>query len=273
MPKLKYQSSGAGPIGRECGWPKRYCDRSLNARYTSTAFGHPRRHRGDRMLHRGARADAPARRARPPVDLLDAEVAHELELVVAVDGERDQAVDVGGREAGVEDRRAARFGRELHRAAAGVLGELGGADPGDQRAGHDATRKNGRARAPVVAELHDHRQVVVRTTVRRVDEVRHEPRALLQLHQDHDAGLVVRVGSGGASTSTRRCGRARSPRRCPTSNEPQTPHIGAGGWRSAPQSAQRWISRRPSAAPSQKKASSGCRSTGVAHRLALIGMI
>jgi hypothetical protein len=41
------------------------------------------------------------------------------------------------------------------------------------------------------------------------------------------------------------------------SNEPQAPHIGAGGWRSTPQSAQRWISKRPSAAPSQKKASSG----------------
>ena len=36
------------------------------------------------------------------------------------------------------------------------------------------------------------------------------------------------------------------------SSEPQLPHIGAGGCRSVPQSAQRWISSRRSATPSQK---------------------
>ncbi len=38
-----------------------------------------------------------------------------------------------GREAGVDDRRARRFGRELQLAATGVLRELGLADAGDDR--------------------------------------------------------------------------------------------------------------------------------------------
>src|SRR6185437_3892989 len=72
------------------------------------------------------------------------EVAHQLLLVVAVHRERHHAVDVGGREAGVEDRRAARLGGELHLAPARLLRELGGADAGDDGAGHElATLKNG----------------------------------------------------------------------------------------------------------------------------------
>ena len=89
---------------------------------------------GDRgVLHGGVRARASIGSARPVAHLLHAERAHEIELAARVDRERHHAVDVGGREAGVDDRRARRLGRELQLAPTRVLRELGLADAGDDR--------------------------------------------------------------------------------------------------------------------------------------------
>ena len=87
---------------------------------------------GHRRLH-----DRAARRAAAVVDagevaqLADADVAGDLDLGVGVRGERDQPVDVGRLEPGVGDRGGDRLAGQLHLAASGVLGELGGADADD----------------------------------------------------------------------------------------------------------------------------------------------
>ena len=56
-----------------------------------------------------------------------------VDLVAGVHGERDHAVDIAGRQAGVVERGADRLARQLQLAAPGFLGELGLADPGDGR--------------------------------------------------------------------------------------------------------------------------------------------
>ena len=113
-----------------------------------------------------------------------------------VDGERDHAVDVGRREPGVDDRGAARLGRELHLAATRLLRELGRADPGDDRVRSPTDLRRSdheerRARAAVIAELDDDGEVVVGTVVGRVEQVRDQSGPLLELDQDHDARRVV----------------------------------------------------------------------------------
>src|SRR6185437_14293242 len=61
-----------------------------------------------------------------------------------IHGEGDHAVDVGGCQAGVVERGIDRLASQLQFAAAGFLGELGLADPGDRA----TTRQKTHARAP-----------------------------------------------------------------------------------------------------------------------------
>ena len=88
---------------------------------------------GHRGLHDGARrGSAAVRDAGEEGEVLDADVAGDLDLFVLVDGESDHAVDVGRGEPGVVERGLDRLAGELHFAAAGLLGEFGLADPGDR---------------------------------------------------------------------------------------------------------------------------------------------
>src|SRR5439155_2722430 len=66
-------------------------------------------------------------------EVADADAPGDLDLVVAVHGERHHAVDVRRRQAGVVESRLHGLGRQAQLGAAGVLGELGGADAGDGR--------------------------------------------------------------------------------------------------------------------------------------------
>lgn len=54
-------------------------------------------------------------------------------LGVGIHGEGGQAVDVGGRESRVGQRRGDRLGGQTQFAAAGILGEIGSADTDDRR--------------------------------------------------------------------------------------------------------------------------------------------
>ena len=197
MPKLKYQSSGAGPMGRRCGWPKRYCERSLKARYTSTAFGH-------RPTPTAATACCTVVHApTAPPGVRDHQlISSTPRLRMSSSSSLPSTVKVTrpstsvGREPGVEDRargtlrpRAAsccvrspsrtRWRRFLRRCCPSRRGPFG--DDSEER----------RDGSPVVSELDDHREIVVRTVVRWVNEVRHEPCPFIELHEDHDARFVV----------------------------------------------------------------------------------
>ncbi len=93
-----------------------------------------------------AAAVGDAREERQP---RDAEVARDLDLLVGVHREGDQAVDVARVQPGVVERRLDRLAGELELAAARLLGELGLADAGDggavaQRPAHDPALASGR---------------------------------------------------------------------------------------------------------------------------------
>ena len=83
--------------------------------------------------------DGAARRPTAVVDLTeevqlgDAELARHRNLRVGVHGEGDEAVDLGGTEAGVVARRVDGLHGELELAATGVLGEVSRADAGNRR--------------------------------------------------------------------------------------------------------------------------------------------
>ena len=86
-----------------------------------------------------------------------------------------------------------------------------------------------RQHAVVVPELDGHREVVVgaRIVVRRVDQVRDQPRALLELDEHDDARVVGRFGW---SDKIHVRIRPRPLASCVShSSDPQLPHIGAGG--------------------------------------------
>ena len=103
-------------------------------------LGHPGRDGQRGLLHdRAGRAAAVADLAEER-QLAGAQLAGDRDLGAAVHHERDQAVHVGGGQAGVVQRGADRLGGQLQLAAARVLGELGRAQAGDGRgpAGHAA---------------------------------------------------------------------------------------------------------------------------------------
>ena len=81
----------------------------------------------------------------------DSDIAGDLDLLVVVDAEGDHAVDVGWPQPGVIDRGLDRFARELHLAAAGLLGEFGLADSHE---GGFAAKPAGHASTPVEQTKH-----------------------------------------------------------------------------------------------------------------------
>jgi hypothetical protein len=87
------------------------------------------------VLHGGAGGAAPVADLVEEAQLAQAELAGDGDLGVAVHGEGDQAVHVGGGQAGVGQGRGDRLDGQPKLAAPGVLGELGGADAGDRRPG------------------------------------------------------------------------------------------------------------------------------------------
>ena len=101
------------------------------------------------------------------MQLGDAELARDRDLGVAVHGEGNQAVHVGRAQAGVVQRGPDRLDGQPQLAAAGVLGELGRADPDDRAAAVMAGRSSGLGGHDVVAEAapaghRDHLLVAVR---------------------------------------------------------------------------------------------------------------
>ena len=124
----------------------------------------------------------------------------------------------------------------------------------DLRRGH---REERRARAAVVAELDDHRRGRRRDR-RAAGRPGSRPGGCPpRARPGSRCAVRRRDGSGGATRSTCTI-RPRPVDSCAShSSDPHAPHIGAGGWRSVPHSAQRWMTSRSSAAASQKKASSG----------------
>src|SRR5215472_2597332 len=70
--------------------------------------------------------------AAPVATAIAAEFTGNRDLGVTVHAERDHAVHIGCREPGVIEGCAGRFHGKLELAATGVLGELGGPDPGDR---------------------------------------------------------------------------------------------------------------------------------------------
>ena len=92
--------------------------------------GHPGRD-GHRRVHHGAgRRAAAVRHAGEEVQVADAHVAGDFDLVAGVHGEGDHAVDVAGGQPGVVERGTDCLAGQLEFAAAGLLGELGLPDAG-----------------------------------------------------------------------------------------------------------------------------------------------
>ena len=96
------------------------------------------RHR--RLLHGRARRTAAVVDLREELQVPDSGRPRDCDLGVGVHRERDHAVDVRGRQARVVERIQHRLGRQPKLAAAGVLGEVGGADPDDRRLAGQLTR-------------------------------------------------------------------------------------------------------------------------------------
>ena len=84
-----------------------------------------------RLVHGGARRAAAVVDAAEKREVADAQGAGHVDLGIGVGREGDHAIDLGRLDAGVPQRRGDRLGGEAQLARARVLGELGGADPGD----------------------------------------------------------------------------------------------------------------------------------------------
>ena len=80
--------------------------------------GRPRNDGSSGVLDGSRTPASTKRRTGSPTDLRDADGAYELQLVVGVLDKRDQAVDVGRLEAGVQDRRTDGLSGQLQFAAA-----------------------------------------------------------------------------------------------------------------------------------------------------------
>ena len=92
------------------------------------------------MVHGGARGAAAVLDPVEEPQAGDADGGGQVDLGRRVHGERDEPVDVGRGEAGVVQRGQGRLGGQPQLAAPGVLGELGGPDPGDGHLpGHPAS--------------------------------------------------------------------------------------------------------------------------------------
>ncbi len=86
-----------------------------------------------RLVHTAAGRAAAVADLAEERQLADAELPRERDLGHGVHGERDQAVHVGRPQPGVRQRGRRGLGGQAQLAAARVLGELGGPDPGDRR--------------------------------------------------------------------------------------------------------------------------------------------
>ena len=125
---------------RICTWPNRIPERSLKARYATTQSATP-------VATAIAACWTVAQAAPPPWWILEKNFSSPMpvaraigDLGVGVHRERDHAVDVGRGQTRVVERVQHRLGREPQLAAAGVLGEVGGADPDDRRLAGQLTR-------------------------------------------------------------------------------------------------------------------------------------
>ena len=231
----------------------------MKARYTSTLFARPDVDRGDRLLHRRTRADAAAGRARPPGD----RPTPRLRINSCSSLPSTVKVTMPSMSAGV--RPASRIAARHASAASCIslrpdslensVAPMPATMVPVTAVSDAASRKNGVERAAVVAELHDHGQVVVGLVAARRGGSR--PTGCLPPTARASTMRGASSGRFGCSDVIHDTIRPRPDDSAVSQcSEPQAPHIGAGGCRSVPQSAHRWITSRPSAAASQKNWSS-----------------
>ena len=95
--------------------------------------GDPRGDGQHRLEHATAGGAAAVADVAEEPQVTNAKLAGERDLRGAVHGERDKTVHVGRAQPGVGQRGQRRLGGQPQLAAPGVLGELGGPDPGDRR--------------------------------------------------------------------------------------------------------------------------------------------
>src|SRR3954452_14321568 len=120
--------------------PNRVPERSLNARYATNAFRDTRRDRDGRLLNRGAGRAAAVMDLGEELQLADAGRPRDRDLGIGVHGERHHAVDIGRCQTRIVERIQHSLGGQPKLTAAGVLREVGRADPDNRRLPGQLTR-------------------------------------------------------------------------------------------------------------------------------------
>ncbi len=142
------------PRGLHAGTAETHAGALVEGAVAHDDIGDTGGHRHRRLHHDGAGAAAAVGDAREHRQHRNAEIARHLGFLAGVHRERDEAIDVARREAGVVERGLRRLAGELELAASRCLGELGLADARDggaaaQRAAHVDAFARGRAMTAV----------------------------------------------------------------------------------------------------------------------------